>query len=103
MEIICVFCCIEGVEIKYRYPARSFHAAGSPWGSAGDWAACQTCHDLIEAGDKKGLVERSVDSFIEKHPGFPSHIPHARRVVANELGELHKMFYKLRTGEAQEL
>ena len=31
---------------------------------------------LIEAGDKDALVERSVDSFIEKHPGFHCFVSH---------------------------
>jgi predicted nucleic acid-binding Zn-ribbon protein len=37
-------------------------------GSADDWAACDTCYELIEKGDRIGLAKRSVEKDLERHP-----------------------------------
>ena len=55
---ICDFC--SAPNVAWRYPAQSFLAyaiAGVVGQSVGDWAACRTCHELIEAGDRRGLLE----------------------------------------------
>ena len=58
---ICDFCSYPSV--VWCYPARSFVAyivANIGGESVGDWAACEQCHRLIEAGDRAGLMERSL-------------------------------------------
>jgi hypothetical protein len=61
----CDFCSMPGP--VWRYPARSFVAYCAPnvaGESVGDWAACDLCHVLIEAGDRRGLAQRSLDELI---------------------------------------
>lgn len=63
----CDFC--DSREIAWRYRAKSFALATTltfkgithtfPWGSEGDWAACDTCSNYIEAEDWDGLADRS--------------------------------------------
>jgi len=96
---ICDFC--SEPEVAWRYPARNFLAyavAGVVGQSVGDWAACPTCHALIEAGDRKGLSERSLRTLLDKNPEM--------RAAASELREqiagFHQMFFANRLGEAQE-
>lgn len=96
---ICDFC--SEPEVAWRYPARNFLAyaiAGVVGQSVGDWAACPTCHALIEAGDRKGLSERSLRTLLDKNPEM--------RAAASELREdiagFHEMFFANRLGEAQE-
>jgi hypothetical protein len=96
---ICDFC--SEPDVAWRYPVRSFLAyavAGVFGQSVGDWAACATCHDLIETGDRQGLSERSLRTLLDKNPGI--------RAAASELRAqirgFHEMFFANRLGEAQE-
>ncbi len=54
----CDFCTRE--DVRWTYPARDFteKVAGRTVGSQGGWAACDPCHDLIEADDYDGLATR---------------------------------------------
>jgi hypothetical protein len=55
----CDFCSEQPV--LWDYPSKDFVVKGlQNWSSDGHWAACQTCHDLIEAGRYAELAERSV-------------------------------------------
>ena len=38
--------------------------------SLNEWLACETCHRLIEAGDRDALAIRSADRLIMDHPEF---------------------------------
>jgi hypothetical protein len=53
---VCDFC--SEADPAWVYPARDFVFGISR--SAGGWAACDRCHDLIEAGDSSGLADRSL-------------------------------------------
>ncbi len=71
---ICDFCSRRPV--KWHYPAkdiRSVKGVSVPGlidqDSIGDWAACQTCHDLIEAGDNHGLANRTAQSMVAQYRG----------------------------------
>jgi hypothetical protein len=81
------------------YPARSFIAycalnvAGE---SVGDWAACDPCHLLIEADDRSGLAQRSLDELILKHPEAIA----AGTVLYNDLAAVHQRFFAHRSGRA---
>ncbi len=93
----CDFC--SAPRPTWRYPARSFVAyrvseiAGE---SVGDWAACDGCYALIEAGDLPGLALRSLESLLAKHPEARA----AADVLFTELGDLHYQFFRNRLGPA---
>jgi len=83
----------------WRYPAWSFIAYCAPnvaGESVGDWAACDLCHLLIEADDRSGLAQRSLDELILKHPEAIL----AAAVLYEELAELHQEFFAHRNGTA---
>ena len=55
--MICDFCSLP--DPIWEYPAESFvDAFGSQ--SVSDWMACDTCHGLIEAGNRDGLATRAL-------------------------------------------
>ena len=93
----CDFCSASGP--AWRYPARSFisycvpNIAGE---SVGDWAACEACHALIEANDKRGLAQRSLDELILIHPEAST----AAAELYENLVDLHRKFFEHRTGTA---
>jgi hypothetical protein len=99
-QAICDFC--SGRSVAWRYPARSFVAyvvASIGGESVGDWAACNECHDLIEASDIKGLRERSLKALIDKHPEMVS----VRDALGEHMAGLHMLFFENRTGAATPL
>jgi hypothetical protein len=60
-------------------------------GSIGGWRACTECSELIERGDKIGLLLRSIAAF--SFLDVPEHI--SRSCMA----EIHAMFWNGRYGE----
>lgn len=94
---ICDFC--SDSHVTWRYPAESFVAyavAGVVGESVGDWAACSTCHGLIEAGDRSGLVERSLGTLLDKNPGMrPAEVE-----LRDQLAVFHRMFFAHQAGAA---
>lgn len=66
---ICDFC--SSPDVAFVYPARNFAAYvfdGIVGRSVGDWAACPTCHGLIESDRQADLVERSLVTLLERQP-----------------------------------
>ena len=93
----CDFC--SAPNPRWKYPARSFigyEACGVAGESVGDWAACEVCHRFISSGDRVGLTERSVVTFIELQPALVA----VRAEVTAELTVLHERFFENRTGRA---
>jgi hypothetical protein len=84
---ICDFCSLS--EVAWAYPAVDFVIPGAQWGSRGHWAACEACHDLIEANDREGLVMRSVDRFMEIYP--EENVP--RSFIEHGIRVLHDGFF----------
>jgi hypothetical protein len=74
----------------------AYAVAGIVGQSVGDWAACNVCHVLIEAGDRSALVERSLSRLLEKHPEMRPDEADLR----SELASLHGMFFAHQTGAA---
>jgi hypothetical protein len=64
--------------------------------SVGDWAACQECHELIVSGNRAGLTERSVLTFIAMHPELRV----VKTELTTEMGMLHANFFANRAGPA---
>ena len=88
---VCDFC--SATPVEWSYPATTFLSDQfSEWGSAGSWAACQPCHDLIEADDYDALGSRSIEKY---------EIPlECRWEVRKSLLRLHSQFRAARTGDA---
>lgn len=96
-DLRCDFCSASWP--MWRYPARSFIAyvaANLAGESVGDWAACDTCHLLIEADDRPGLARRSLDELILKHPEARA----ASDILLHDLADLHRRFFEHRIGPA---
>lgn len=97
-ESICDFC--SAPDPSWRYPARTFIAFCAPpiaSESVGDWAACDTCHGLIERDDRMGLARRSLDELIVKTPEMAE----ARSELLQSLVDLHQQFFTNRCGAAE--
>ena len=71
---------------------------GSGWGSRANWAACEICYGLIEAGKRTELTTRSAESFFDLHPEVPN-TKTVRRNIFLEISALHAAFFIARTGE----
>jgi len=94
---ICDFCSEQ--KVAWRYPAQSFLAymvAGVIGQSVGDWAACRTCHGLIEAGDRGGLLDRSLRTLLEKNPEMRP----AEAELREQIAHFHQMFFANQAGAA---
>lgn len=107
-EFHCDFCNRTLPEADlWTYPARSFggtmrgydndlrEVAAAPWGSEGDWAACDDCHALIEAGKWHLLACRVIDSPYSLVPQPRAHRDQAIFVME----QMHKAFREHRTGD----
>lgn len=64
------------------------------WGSADQaWAACETCHEIIEREDREGLANRSLRMV-------PGGVPRqARRAMLGQIKKMHAGFWKGRNGK----
>ncbi len=94
-ELLCDFCSEPAP--TWCYPAETFIAMTvGPVASASDggWAACDECHRLIEAGDRRALAERSAALLIVANPEFAS----VSDEVRQQLGKLHRGFFEHRRG-----
>ena len=94
---LCDFC--SDPSVIFRYPTQSFVAyvaAGIAGESVGDWAACTTCHGLIQAGDRLGLSERSLRTLLEKHPEMQD----AEAELRAQIADFHRMFFANQAGAA---
>jgi hypothetical protein len=74
----------------------AYAIAGVVGQSVGDWAACRTCHELIEAGDRRGLLERSLGTLLEKNPEMRP----AESELRCQIAQFHRLFYDNQTGAA---
>jgi hypothetical protein len=94
-QLVCDFCSTPSP--AWRYPALSFIVAEykTPVQQAvGDWAACEECHQLIEAGNAAALALRSADLLILAHPEM---LPSFDWVL-DQMTELHAQFFANQTG-----
>ncbi len=60
----------------------------------GRLGTCSVCHDLIEAGDRRALLERSLQTLIEKNPEMRP----AEAELRSHIAQFHRMFYASQTG-----
>jgi hypothetical protein len=98
--LVCDFCSTP--DIAWSYPVLSFEAFEFvTFGqmSLGDWAACETCHALIAAGNARGLLNRSVDTMILENPELLERYGRLRTMTA----ELHAKFWANRQGDPRRI
>lgn len=92
---VCDFCSERPV--RWRYPARahttelSLGVGSVTAGSPDDWAACQTCHDIIRRSDRDALTQRSAE-VLGQHINVPAPI------LVPELRKIHDNFWAAREG-----
>jgi hypothetical protein len=92
---ICDFC--SSPDVAFVYPARTFAAYlfdGIVGESVGNWAACPTCHELIEADRQADLVERSLVTLLERH----QEMRWAENELRDQIHSFHLMFFLNRVG-----
>lgn len=99
-EPICDFC--SSKEVTWSYNAEDFSVPEAEWGSRGGWAACDTCHDLIEADQREALLLRSVETFFIRHEDLPDN-PENRQILRSNLEDLHGRFFTARIGNPERL
>lgn len=91
---VCDFC--TTTPVAWSYPCGlviletpvGTHVSNDPWG------ACTECHDLIEAGDRPGLAERSGTAFLLEHGELPPEI-------VTLLIEVQASFFAKRLGDPE--
>jgi hypothetical protein len=93
-SVICDFC--SSPAPRWSYPCPSFEVQG--YGSEGDWAACEECSVLVEAGDREGLALRSAEKYVALH-GLIS--TGASVMIAETLVDFQALFFEYRNGERQ--
>lgn len=93
-KIICDFC--SEPHPAWGYPAKDFvgyEVGGLVGESVGGWAACNACHDLIEAGDRAALARRTLAALPTP----------ADEEVWDFVGDLHRKFFEHRCGPAVQI
>ncbi|HEY1437399.1 MAG TPA: hypothetical protein VGG82_07840 [Casimicrobiaceae bacterium] len=93
---ICDFC--SAPKVLWRYHAHDFvmdiPEAPVDWGSDGDWAACDICHELIERDERNGLAYRSALRFAIQHDV-------EMKLILPRIRDLHTQFWTMRVGKAE--
>jgi|SRR5262245_12559577 len=102
---ICDFC--SSPAVTWSYDVDDFHIVDRPevhegWGSTGGWAACDTCHDLIEAGDPEAVAMNSMQTFFKTHPEIPDQ-PEYRSRVYEHVRTVHSEFWKHKHGPGKHI
>lgn len=87
---VCDFC--MDTRVRWEYACERF-SIGS-FGSDGGWLACDRCSALIEAGQKRMLTERSLESWRVR--GNP-----AMKDAGKSLRIMQAAFFRHRQGERQ--
>lgn len=90
----CDFC--SAPDPPWLYSAANFAMEQAAWGSSGGWGACDRCSELIEADNRRGLAERSVQSNPLVAALQPT--PAERRQITAEVMALHDRFRQARRG-----
>lgn len=95
----CDFCSTRPV--RWSYPARTFvRTIGvTDVGSDGNWAACEDCYALIQAGNRDALVKRSMALFPQNNPDMANLNRQERRVLSREIRRTQDSFWEHRLGE----
>ena len=98
--IICDFC--SSPDVHWHYEANDFQAGPDSlhWGSRGFWAACNVCHDLVEANNRQALGMRGMQEYFKRHPNELPNTKQMRRMLYTHIRQLHDGFFENRTSGA---
>jgi hypothetical protein len=103
-EPVCDFCSEPGP--GWTCPARDFDtgvpdvATGLPNASAGGWAACETCADLVRRGRRGELAGRSLRRTLARLREQGVKVTHRERpTLAKAVRDLQDTFWAHREGE----
>lgn len=101
-EEVCDFC--SDPDVKWRYPCYSHVGLVTDLPglqlldqSVGDWAACDTCHDLIERSDRDALAKRTIDGMLEMMRALPAFTA-IRSEVETQVRTIQDRFWSNRDG-----
>lgn len=97
-ELFCDFCSEPNIE--WCYPTRDFTVPDIHYIPDPDFAACQICHDLIEADNWEGLAERAAQTFIEKNGAIFEDLTEDKKRIVSHMASFHLRFKQNRTGPA---
>lgn len=97
---VCDFCSVNDSEEWWAFPCADFEYDvqfdGFPkGGSKGEWEACQTCHALILADDRRALARRALEHDLQRNPEMEGHYNYLYAITRR----MHEGFFKHRTGE----
>src|SRR5690348_4716453 len=96
-EPICDFCSAKSA--PWVYKAETYVAWESKYLnglSVGDWAACDSCKKLIDAGDREGLTRRSFECMVFLHPEMNLMPAEVLDGIKKSLKDCHEGFFKHR-------
>lgn len=83
--------CEDHIAVPFTPVAPGEEIAGA---SRGDWLACQSCAELIDSGDLKGLANRSLANLLAKHP---KHSPAQQAEILAQIESIHRQFFERRS------
>jgi len=100
---VCDFCSDPRIVKDYDCPDYLIPVTGPDGrtvelGSAGKWAACQQCAEIIDRGDKTTLMQRALQVFLLKQPSFIKDDPQVVEGTAKFLHDLHEKFWEGKRG-----
>lgn len=102
IQTVCDFCSknLEKGEVLWSYSCKNFiyprqFSHLPTGGSKGEWAACATCHGLIDDDDLTTLAQRSVDINLQRYPDMMGH----RQELISITLQMHSSFMQHRIGE----
>lgn len=105
---LCDFCSLASV--KWRYDAEDFETArigNVAAQSIGHWGACATCKEMIDAGERESLAERSTMALIKNATAgrkfTPVQVETLRDLLWLRVKQVHDNFFKHKKGGPTEI
>jgi hypothetical protein len=89
--MVCDFCSSNQKPLS-TYEAESFEMPLANNWSDGAWAACASCSEDIDSGNRQNLLDRAVDSLIKNNPSI-RYGNAQRSMLLNVLKATHEAFF----------
>lgn len=96
---VCDFCSDPNIVkdydcTDYVVPVKGPDGRTVELGSAGKWAACKECAELVDKKDKVGLEQRAFQTMLKRSPWMENDSPEILTGTRNFLHELHQKFWE---------
>lgn len=105
-RLTCDFCCSRIDPVRWSYPARTFTIVHKIPGmtvnntSHDNWAACETCQEMIQLDMRGSLVQRSMKIFFANEGMDVCEVSeNVIAIIRQSIKELHDGFFKNRLGQ----